>query len=398
MKENQTQAIVVAVHWSSFGGYHIARLNSAFHEMKQYNIVVVGLEISTHKKLLGWKPDYQPTVFPRYVVFPEQTFEEISRFKMWSGVMSTLYKINPSVVAINGYSYYDAWSALMWCKINQRPAILMGDSKIDDAKRTIWKEWIKKQITRQYSAGLCAGKYSKDYLLHLQMKPEKIVKGIDVVDNDYFWIMAEKVRGNPGYYRSFPGLELTEPFFLASARLIKDKNIDGLLKAYSKYRYQFLSLKMGRTPWRLVILGDGPERNALLQVVKSESIQGVSFAGFRQYQELPVYLALAGVFVHPTFKDTWGLVVNEAMAVGLPVLVSDRAGCAPDLVREGHNGYLFSPDDSNQLANYMLLMSSQQVDLKSMGEASRTIISEWGPKRFAQSLAQAVQTVVNRNC
>ncbi len=386
--------IVLVVHWSSYGGYHIARLNTAHDELEELGVTVVGLEISTYKNLFGWKPDERQAAFPRYVVFRGRTYESISPIAMFQGVMSALNRINPDVVAINGYSYFDAWSALVWCKMNRRPAILTCDSKSDDTQRKAWKEWIKRQIVKQYNSALCAGQCSRDYLMHLNIKQEYIFEGLDVIDNDFFWQVAETVRNNPNMHRSLPGLESVEPFFLASARLVKDKNIHGLLKAYARYRHQFCENGNRHIPWRLVILGDGVERNSLEQIVRSEEIEGVTFAGFRQIQELPIYLAFASVFIHPTLKDTWGLVVNEAMAVGLPVLVSNRAGCAPDLVHEGYNGFLFSPDDLDQLTKLMVLMSSEQVNLSSMGQASRELISEWGPKRFARGLGQALQTVI----
>jgi glycosyltransferase involved in cell wall biosynthesis len=107
---------------------------------------------------------------------------------------------------------------------------------------------------------------------------------------------------------------------------------------------------------------------------------------------LPAYYGLANAFIHASTTEQWGLVVNEAMASGLPVLVSNRCGCATDLVQEGVNGFTFDPHNVEQLAQLMLKISAcQDVRMSAFGDASRTIISKWGPERFALGLQGAVR-------
>jgi len=267
----------------------------------------------------------------------------------------------------------------------------MSDSTADDTPRIGWKEWLKRRLVAQYSAGLCAGRPQRRYLEQLGMESERIFEGIDVVDNDYFSRGAERARLHRSEYLGLPGLQSPEPFFLASARFLKDKNLDGLLRAYAQYRRRLVDPRDGHAPWRLVILGDGDERSVLERLVYAEGIEGVSFPGFRQVDELPIYYGRASVFIHPTRQETWGLVVNEAMAASLPVLVSNRCGCVPDLISEGVNGFTFPPDDTAMLTDLMLRTSSGTVDLHAMGVASHERIREWGPERFAQGLQGAVQ-------
>jgi glycosyltransferase involved in cell wall biosynthesis len=113
--------------------------------------------------------------------------------------------------------------------------------------------------------------------------------------------------------------------------------------------------------------------------------------GFKQYPELPNYYGLASAFVLPSISETWGLVVNEAMASGLPVLVSDRCGCAPDLVRDGTNGFTFDPYSVEEIASAMLrVWKMEDGELKRMGAESSRIIAAWGPERFVSGLELAV--------
>jgi glycosyltransferase involved in cell wall biosynthesis len=112
--------------------------------------------------------------------------------------------------------------------------------------------------------------------------------------------------------------------------------------------------------------------------------------GFKQYDELPVCYASADAFIHASTTEQWGLVVNEAMASGLPVLVSNRCGCAPDLLMEGINGFSFDPFNTEAIAQAMAAMAMLQEDRrKAMGEESRRIIANWGPERFGRGLHEA---------
>jgi glycosyltransferase involved in cell wall biosynthesis len=118
--------------------------------------------------------------------------------------------------------------------------------------------------------------------------------------------------------------------------------------------------------------------------------QSVWMPGFQQYEALPKYFAFASAFVHASKTEQWGLVVNEAMASGLPVLVSERCGCAADLVRSDCNGFLFDPADMRMLTRRMQDVSSVSIDHESMMNASREIIRSWTPEIFARGLRNAV--------
>ncbi len=270
----------------------------------------------------------------------------------------------------------------------------MTDTKRDSSPRVGWKEAVKRRIVQQFDAALCGGIPHRSYLEELGMLPDRIFDGCDVVDNEYFEQGADKVRQAPDRYRPVVGLGSGQPFFLASARFIKRKNINGLLRAYASYRLGLKCRGEAEHPWGLVILGGGAERDALESVVRSEGIQGVCFAGFRQIDQLPVYYGLAGAFIHPALQDEWGLVVNEAMAAGLPVIVSNRCGCAPDLVLENKNGFTFDPQDVGKLAHLMTLFSSGRVDARAMGVASREHIKGWGLERFVHGLWGSLQAAL----
>ena len=381
----------VCVHWPRFSPYHLARLSAAHRFLQAKGVELVGLETAGQDATYAWRAAEGRLAFRREQVFPGRTFEAIPPGEMHAGVTRALDRLRPDAVAITSYSFPDARAALAWCRRHRRVAVLMTDSRAEDAPRVRWRERFKSLLVRQYDAAFVGGTSSRAYLEGLGFPSDRIFLGVNVVDNAYFCRGATDVCANPSVYAHLPGLDVRAPFFLAVNRFLPVKNLGGLLSAYADYRARTPQGE-GRlsAPWRLVLLGDGPERPQLEARVWQEQLGGVVFAGFRQVEEIPAYYGLAGALVHPTFKDTWALVVNEAMAAGRPVLVSTGAGCARDLVRDGENGYRFDPHDLDELAEKLHRLAAS-ADLAQMGKRSREIIAAWSPERFASGLWEAVQ-------
>jgi len=177
---------------------------------------------------------------------------------------------------------------------------------------------------------------------------------------------------------------------MACSRFEAKKNLPGLLRGYARYR----EMARGR-PWSLVVVGDGELKEELFALRDRLGLEEhVLFPGAKNYQELPSYYGLAGAFVHASTTEQWGLVVNEAMAAGLPVVVSKRCGCAPDLVVPGSNGLLFDPDDVNSIASAMVEIADGAHRLRAMGRNSQAIVGQWSLTRFAESLNKAVEAAM----
>ena len=220
------------------------------------------------------------------------------------------------------------------------------------------------------------------------MKPERIFGRYDVVDNESFKTAADKARSDPSQYSHLPGLssiEDTAPYFLVSSRFIERKNLSCLLNAYQAYRRDKAS------GWRLIILGTGPLEDDLKQQVAAGEIPDVTFAGFHQFDDLVAYYAFAGALIHPALQEQWGLVVNEAMACGLPVGVSQTVGASYDLVKDGVNGFRFDPASSASIQETLSRLSSEGTDLEKFSRESLDIISEWTPRDFAENFWAAVR-------
>lgn len=379
----------ICIQWPRFGPYHLARLRAAHAHFAERGAEVIGFETAGDDALYEWRVEQDEEPFRREQVFPGRVFEDIAPAEMHAGVVAALDRLDPDAVGIMSYGYPDARAALAWCRRRRRVAVIMMETKADDAERVGWRERVKALIVAQFDAALVGGTPQRDYMEQLGFPADLIFTTYNAVDNAYFREGAEAARANPEAYRHLPGLDSDEPFFLASNRFLPRKNLDRLLLGYGRYRERAESA--GHRPWRLLMLGDGRLRPELEGIVREEAIGGVEFCGFQQIDVLPAYYAFAGAFVHSASVDQWGLVVNEAMAAGLPVVVSTGTGCSYDLVRDGVNGFRFEPEDVEGLADRLARVAAPDADREAMGRRSEEIIEGWAPAAFGRGLWDAVQ-------
>jgi len=367
----------IAVLFARFGPYHVARLRALARAHE-----VVGIELSGENINYAW--DSVGIDELNHVQLFDGNHRTVEPKRLRHTVQRALSKHAPEAVAVPGWWDPGALVAIEWARDEGIPLVLMSDSTAIDAPRPWWREWPKRRVVALCETALVAGTRHTNYLTQLGMPEEHIWTGYDVVDNAHFAEGADKARKRDSSLRNEWGLP--ERYVLTCCRFVEKKNLRRLIDGYAEYRRQ------ANTPRALVLVGDGPRREALEERVASLGLDDdVHFSGFCQYDELPPYYGLADAFVLPSTHEQWGLVVNEAMAAGLPVLVSERCGCAPDLVVEDENGHTFNPYDVGAIADALGRLSEKREDLHRMGRASRERIQEWTPQTFARNLGAAAE-------
>jgi glycosyltransferase involved in cell wall biosynthesis len=382
----------IAVVFHHIGPYHHARLNAAADRLS-----VTGFEWSA-KGYDSWGAADSPARYHKVSLFPEATAHCPGNAKLKQAFWAALEQARPDVVAVNGWNNFGSLIAANCCARRGIPMIVMSESARGDEPRSWWKESIKRRMVGVYSAALVGGQRHVDYLVELGMPRERIFTGYDVVAGDYFRQKAEEIRSQKFEVRKECGLP--QNYFLASARFIEKKNLPRLIRAYKEYRDKAQRAGVtdpgykGGALWDLVLLGDGPLRKTLNTQLSTLNLHAhVYLPGFKQYDELPVYYALASAFVHVSMTEQWGLVVNEAIASGLPVIVSERCGCAPELVQD--NGFTFDPTNQDELASRLLQMTTLSDDeRRRLSDASYRIAADFSPDRFGQGLEQAARIAV----
>jgi glycosyltransferase involved in cell wall biosynthesis len=296
-----------------------------------------------------------------------------------------LDELQPQVVVCVGYADPEINQAIAWALPRRVPLVTCSDSTYDDEPRSWAREALKRRVVSVFDAALVAGRRADDYLESLGLRSDRRFQPWDVVDNACFARGAELGRNDEPASRE--RLKLPPRYFLCVARFIPKKNLRRLVEAYARY-----AMRAGHDAWSLVLAGTGPLESELRASVAAAGLDAqVYFPGLLSYSDLPMYYGLAGAFVMPSVSDQWGLVVNEAMASGLPLLVSSRCGCAPDLVHEGGNGFTFDPENIEALTGQLTRMAGlDQARRTAMGRRSREMIRAYSPEAFAQGLEAAV--------
>jgi 1,2-diacylglycerol 3-alpha-glucosyltransferase len=379
---------LVCVQWPRLGPPHVSRLRAAHRVLQEAGHDLVALETASDSQTYAWRVEQGDQGFRRVTAFEGRSYHDIPPATMHRQVVATLDRINPDAVLIHSYSTPDARAALVWTRRRRRIALCMAESRAEDAPRAEPRERIKRVIISQFDAALASGSASSRYIAELGLDPSRIALGYSVVDNAHFAERAAAVRRSPETAAHLPGLGKRSPFFLASARFMERKNLPALLRAYGVYHAR--ARGEGVPPWRLILLGDGALRTELEGIVRDLRLSDVEMPGWRQIEDLPLYYGLASAFVHAAEVDQWGLVINEAMAAGLPVIVSTGTGATEDLVRQGVNGYTFAPCDEEALAGHLFRVAHVD-DREALAEASRSLISAWPLERFGTGLLEAVR-------
>ena len=366
----------IAILFDNFGPYHIARMLGAIAQLD-----VVAVEATPRGTEYGWDKPVVPAPLHYLPLAGTGTLREIV-----AELDTKLAPLAPAAIALPGWSSRAAFAALIWARRHKVPAILMSETNGWDFARKPIAEWVKRRIVAHYSAGLVTSDAQARYLVDLGLKEAAIFRGYNAVDNAYFARAAADAKMPEGLPDAFRGR-----YFLTSNRFIEKKNLARLLDAYAAFR-------RGRSDdpadWPLVLLGDGALRAALeVQRTTLGLERHVLMPGFRQIDELPRFYGTAGAFVHASTTEQWGLVVNEAMASGLPVAISNRCGCAEVLVEDGVTGLLFDPYDTAAITQALNRLTATDAG-SAFAAHGRARVDAWGPARFGNGMADAVRAAI----
>ena len=369
-----------AIVYMNLGPYHLARLRAMAEVLPDVHTI----EVAGEQRLYPWRPTRDRLGFTLTTLFPDRPCETVPANAQREAIRTVLSKIDPSAVIVAGYREPAMCEATKWARRHGVPTVLQFVSTYSDHPRCWWKELLKKKIIRRYDAIAATGQREAEYAQQLGVPEDSISQVGNVVDNTHFLQGPASTRGGRGEDSVPP--DVPARYFLSAARLSPEKNLHGLLKAYATYH------RRGGGAWDLVLLGSGPQEGQLRAMARGLGVPTVHFLGWKSYEDLPYYYARASCFVLPSISEPWGLVVNEAMACGLPVLVSRNCGCVPELCRPGENGYVFDPDSVEELAELMRRVSSSPGQLAAMGQASQRIIASFTPQTWAARLRECIST------
>ena len=395
----------VAVVWAQFGPYHLARLAALKDEFGARNIV--GVEIGSRTSTYAWQRNVN-SASGLITLMPGQASEEITAIDIYRAALRCFRQRGVQVVFVPSYWPASSLATILAARTAGARVVMMNDSHEHTAKaKGIWAE-LKRWLVLQFDAALVAGEPQRDYFANMGLPQHKLVTGYDAVDNKFFAQRSNAARCQTESLAIRARHGLPDRYFLNVGRMVWKKNLEVLVDAYKKVKD-----RVGDVCPALVLIGSGKLERSLRERCLGRGLSvyqaaanapharhgaaDVYFLGFRQVDELPDFYALAECFVLPSREEEWGLVVNEAMACGLPVIVSNVAGCARDLVRHGENGFLFDPFDADTLSEHLETIALDPERSHRMGIVSQRIIAGWGCDRFAQAAREAAEIALGRD-
>jgi len=357
-----------------YGPYHIAR---ARRLVETFPGRVTLIQLATSEKIRDWRGD--PSGLPLETV-ASGMLESLPDQVVADGLAAVLARVSPSCLVISGYAHPAMRRAATWAKEERRKAILISDSQARDLRRNPLKELAKRLwVSRHFDAAFVSGATAAAYVESLGIPPHRIWRGYDVVDNQHFASRADQVRARATALRSELGLP--PKFLLYVGRFAPEKNLSRLLAAFAS-----LVAREPQRDHRLVMVGSGPEETSL-KAQAAPLADRVLFPGFKQADELPSYYGLAEAFLLPSLIEPWGLVINEAMASGLPIVASSQCGAVPDLVFPGLNGAVVNPHDVDDMRRALSWVMEDEPRRRAMGAASSRLIETFSIDNWCRALA-----------
>lgn len=295
-------------------------------------------------------------------------------------LIAEVQRFKPDAVLVFGWAFKSHLSLLRNFK-GKVPLLFRGDSTaLNDhhfAKKLLRKlflSWVYKHIDK----ALYVGKRNKEYYIEFGLRNDQLIYAPHAIDNNRFSKSPDiEIKVD---WRSQLNISEDDTVLLFAGKLEPRKNPMILINAFKR---------LGVKNMHLVMVGNGE----LEQEIKSSSLgfRNIHFVDFQNQKSMPSIYKLADIFVLPSKSETWGLAVNEAMACGKPVLLSDKCGCAVDLVEEGVNGYTFQSENVEDLLKKLELLSKKiRKDLALMGEVSYAKIQNWSFESICSSIESAI--------
>lgn len=278
---------------------------------------------------------------------------------------------------VHGYASVNALQAILAANALGIPVLLRAEGWLGDRDRDPWKLGLKHLFFSALGQGIAAvlpiGTRNAEYWQHYFGNTVPQFPMPYAVDNDWFAHRTEAAAPQAAALRASLQLDPARPVILFASKLQTRKHAGHLLAAYA----QFVTSRDFATAPYLVIVGDGEERERLEAQCRALKLDSVRFAGFRNQTELPAFFHLADVFVLPSQHEPWGLIVNEAMAAGLPVIVSSDVGSHIDLVTDGLTGYVYPVGDIPALTHSLTRIFATPTTAAEMGHAAQQRMTTW---------------------
>jgi len=293
----------------------------------------------------------------------------------------------PDVLLIYGWRYNTHLRALN-AFAGEVPILFRGDSTLISEPHgagRLARRVVLRQVYKRIDIALYAGVANRKYFIAHGVGDSRLQWAPHAIDNARFQADATRRREEANTLRAEWGIAAEDTVCLFAGKLETVKAPALLLESF---------LKIAKPSEHLVMVGTGPLRDDLL--ARAGGAPNVHFVGFKNQTMMPTVLRAGDIFVLPSTSETWGLSVNEAMACGVPVIVSDHVGCASDLVQDRDTGVVFESGNSEALSAALQSLLRNKERRCRMGENASRLIANWSIEEQARRIEDAAESATLR--
>jgi len=306
------------------------------------------------------------------------------------GLVAELQRNRYDAVLVSGHMYFSYLLGIIAAKALGISVFMRSETHLL-LRRSGLKLALRQPVMRFFYNYLCdrcltIGTRNREFYVAHDVRHDHLFDAPYTVDNAYFAQAAAPFKARVNDTRVELGLPTDKPLILYASKLIPRKRPHDLLAA-------FRALRERGSAAGLVFVGSGELEPSLLEYASKHELADVHFAGFQNQSALPKFYAVADIFVLPSEDEPWGLVINEVMCVGVPVVASEDIGAVPDLVRNGYNGLTFRAGDVDQLTAHLESLVTNKSLRQQMGKNSLAMIKDWNLERCVEGISAALHSL-----
>jgi glycosyltransferase involved in cell wall biosynthesis len=313
------------------------------------------------------------------------SYESVPIWRRIFALANDLVKNPCELVVLPGYEQIEYWAMLIVCILLRRKRAVFCDSTVYDRPKYRWKEIAKGLFFRRCHGFFCYGSRSKEYVLGYGVDEKRIIFRCQAAALPHAYDAAKVISE----YRANSFKRSTFSAFLYVGRLSVEKGLDDLLQAFNQVHAKLPESKLD-------LVGAGPLKEILAARVKSLGLeQSVNFLGPKNVEEIGRLFVSSTALVLPSHSEPWGLVVNESLSYGCPVVVSNVCGCVPELVLPGITGYSYPVRNVPALAQAMLDVSRMSTDRVAVAQQCLNLISKFSPDVAASQILDGCTQILD---
>ncbi len=373
---NPQVSIYHNILWSKYKGVVFSELHSlSSHRGVTVSFVQIAETEAQRVSLTGVDLSYHR--YPYRLLF-HGSYETVPVYRRVFALAKDLIKNRSDIVVLPNYDRIEYWVMLFICMLLRRKRVVICDTiNASNGTHPKWREWAKGIFFRQCDGYFCYGIRSKQYLLRYGVDELKIKyrRQAAALPHGYH---AENIRE---YFERHPTQDAAAPKYVYIGRFSAEKGLFDLIEAFQEVHRRL----PGAT---LSLVGDGPMKRELTEKIAELGLgSAITLAGALPLEKIAPLLTEGSALVLPSHWEPWGLVVNEALSYGCPVVVSSICGCVPELVREGITGFCFEVGDIKALTESMLSVArTMSADRRTVASNCLDTIAAYTPKNAAAQM------------